>query len=79
MLAADMTNGENLPAPVSPPTQSKLEAAVTHLVVEHKKTDPSLRTALPDIVKAVADHLRVPQEQVQMRRSEVEGISAIRS
>ena len=64
----------DLPRPVTPPTHSQLDAAVQHLVAEHTKTDPLLRT-LPDMVKAVADHLGVPHEQVEPRRSDVEAVA----
>ncbi len=67
-----------LPPPVTPPTHSQLDAAVKHLVAEHMKTDPLLLTAnLPDMVKAVAEYLRVPQDQVEPRCSDVEALTNI--
>ena len=49
------------------------------MIAEHAKTDPALKPAkMPDVTKGVADYLRVPLEQVEPRRTDVEAITELR-
>ena len=47
--------------PVTPPTTRMLQEAVQQLVADHKENDPLLKI-LPDMVKAVANRLGLPEE-----------------